>query len=260
MKAKTRKILTIATILLAILTVFSLIMICVELKNGQRDIEAFDELYKLVSESVNEGEANLSEEIIESTEDKEGNAIDRPVINLPLLIEQNEDCIGWLWVEGTLINYPVMHTPSERHKYLHKNFYGDNSKSGVPFLDEACTLDGDNLIIHGHNMLNGTMFATLKYYLEKSFCDAHPTIELQTPDETATYEIYAVLLIKSDNVWYSFTNEDEDADLKFLIGHAKDSALYTTDITPDINDKFITLSTCYGRNDEDRLTVIGVKK
>ncbi len=260
MKAKTRKIITAVIILLALLTVFSLVMICVELKNRQRDIEVFDELYKLVSESVDESEADSSEEITESTDENQAPAVNRPVINLPLLIEQNEDCIGWLWVEGTLVNYPVMHTPNERHKYLHKSFYGDSSRSGVPFLDEACTLDSDNLIIHGHNMLNGTMFATLKYYLDKSFCTAHPTIELQTPDETVTYEIYAVLLNKADDVWYSFTSEDIEADFNFLIGHTKDLALYTTDITPEAGDRFITLSTCYGKNDDDRLTVIGVAK
>ena len=73
----------------------------------------------------------------------------------------NNDCFGWLSISGTNINYPVMHTPNNPQEYLHKNFYGEYSQNGVPFLDSRCAEDSSNLIVYGHNMNNGTMFADL---------------------------------------------------------------------------------------------------
>ncbi len=63
------------------------------------------------------------------------------------LISMNPDCFGWISIAGTNINYPVMHTPYNPQKYLNRNFYGEHSQSGVPFLDSRCTADSINLII-----------------------------------------------------------------------------------------------------------------
>ena len=71
--------------------------------------------------------------------------------------------------------------PNDPQKYLRKNFEGKYSVSGVPFLDYRCTPD-TNLIIYGHNMKNGTMFSDLKKYLDKTFREQHPVIELETAD------------------------------------------------------------------------------
>ena len=88
--------------------------------------------------------------------------------NLTPLFEANGDCIGWICIPNTAVNYPVMFTPEEPQKYLRKNFEGEYSVSGIPFLDGASTPECDNLIVYGHNMKNGTMFSDVTQYRDNS--------------------------------------------------------------------------------------------
>lgn len=150
--------------------------------------------------------------------------------NLAPIMEQNRDCIGWIYIEGTAVNYPVMYTPNDPQKYLRKNFEKKYSVSGIPFLDYRCTLD-TNLIVYGHNMKNGTMFSDLKKYLDKSFREQHPVIELETADGVRYFTVTEV--IKTD-IYDKRYEEIEVTD-----GRQK-----------------LILSTCYGSAKSGRLLVI----
>ncbi|MCI5503401.1 MAG: class B sortase, partial [Eubacterium sp.] len=108
------------------------------------------------------------------------------------LFEANGDCIGWICIPNTAVNYPVMFTPEEPQKYLRKNFEGEYSVSGVPFLDGASTPECDNLIIYGHNMKNGTMFSDITQYRDKAYFEEHPYIELETADGLKVYQVFAL--------------------------------------------------------------------
>ena len=121
------------------------------------------------------------------------------------LISMNSECFGWINISGTNINYPVMHTPSNPQKYLNRNFYGEYSYSGTPFLDARCSADSTNLIIYGHHMNNGTMFADLCNYTDYSYFSEHPTVVLETKDGVFAYSVFSVMKVKSDDVWYKFT-------------------------------------------------------
>ena len=121
------------------------------------------------------------------------------------LISMNSECFGWISISGTNINYPVMHTPSNPQKYLNKNFYGEYSYSGTPFLDARCSADSTNLVIYGHHMNNGTMFADLCNYTDYSYFTEHPTVVLETKDGAFTYSVFSVMKVKSDDDWYRFT-------------------------------------------------------
>lgn len=79
------------------------------------------------------------------------------------IFEQNNDFFGWLQIEGTAVDYPVMHTPEDPEYYLRKNFDGDYSVSGVPFITSECYEGCGNYIIYGHNMKNGSMFNSMSY-------------------------------------------------------------------------------------------------
>ena len=81
--------------------------------------------------------------------------------DIAALKKKNTDCIGWVRVPGTDIDYPIMWTPNDPEHYLHLDFYGSCSDYGVPFLDHRCDLDRDNIILYGHNMFDGTMFTDL---------------------------------------------------------------------------------------------------
>lgn len=175
----------------------------------------------------------------------------------PTIYSGNPECIGWLSIEGTNLSYPVMHTPDEPTKYLNRNYYGDYSSAGVPFLDARCDLsNSDNLIFYGHRMKNGTMFSCLKKYTDKSFRDSHSTVTLQTEDGVFNFEVFAVVSTDKVDRWYCFTNAVSAAEYDSMIDYAIDHSLYDTGIRPAQGDRIISLSTCYGSGKDGRLIVI----
>ena len=175
------------------------------------------------------------------------------------LLSINPDCFGWLSIAGTNINYPVMHTPDNPQKYINKNFYGEYSQSGVPFLDSRCTEDSSNLIVYGHNMNNGTMFAELCNYTDYAYFTHHPTVVLETKNGISAYIVFAVMKAKSDDDWYKFITADTKRDYDSKIKYAKEHSLYDTGMKLEYNKQLITLSTCYGGNSDNRILVLAVE-
>lgn len=149
--------------------------------------------------------------------------------NLAPLFEKNTECIGWIYIEGTNVNYPVMHTPENPQKYLRKNFDGEYSQSGVPFLDARCSVDGGTAIIYGHNMKNGTQFSDLKKYLDAGFRNSHLTIEFQTE---AGIRYYTVVDVIKTDIYDEIYNQI------------------------NLEDNTLILSTCYGSAKSGRLLII----
>lgn len=175
------------------------------------------------------------------------------------LLSINSECFGWISIAGTNINYPVMHTPSNPQKYLNKNFYGEYSYSGTPFLDSRCSADSTNLIIYGHHMNNGTMFADLCNYTDYSYFLEHPTVVLETKDGAFSYSVFSVMKVKSDDDWYKFTTVGTEKSYNSRIEYAKEKSLYETGFTPVYGQQILTLSTCYGYNQDDRILVLAVQ-
>lgn len=175
------------------------------------------------------------------------------------LLSMNSECFGWISISGTNINYPVMQTPSNPQKYLNKNFYGEYSYSGTPFLDARCSADSTNLVIYGHHMNNGTMFADLCNYTDYSYFTEHPTVVLETKDGAFTYSVFSVMKVKSDDDWYRFTTVGTEKSYNTRIEYAKEKSIYNTDITPVYGQQILTLSTCYGYNQDDRILVLAVR-
>ena len=126
-----------------------------------------------------------------------------------------------------------MHTPSDPQKYLRRNFYGKYSQSGVPFLDGRCDIQSTNLIIYGHNMKNGTMFADLKKYVDKDFLSAHRTVKFETADGVQTFTVTEVLKTNISNEWYNRISAEDGRQL--------------------------ILSTCYGSGKDGRLLIIAAE-
>lgn len=175
------------------------------------------------------------------------------------LLSMNSECFGWISIAGTNINYPVMHTQSNPQKYLNRNFYGEYSYSGTPFLDARCSADSTNLIIYGHHMNNGAMFADLCNYTDYSYFTEHPTVVLETKDGAFAYSVFSVMKVKSDNDWYKFITTDLDKTNQKWVSYAKTKSLYNTEITPVYGQQILTLSTCYGYNQDDRILVLAVR-
>lgn len=188
------------------------------------------------------------------------------VIDLSELQQENKDLVGWINIPGTEIDYPVMHTPKDGDYYLRRNFSGKNSLSGVPFIDETCSIDprSDNIIIYGHNMKNGSMFSDLLSYEDKKFWEEHKEIFFHTFEGMQEYEILAAFPINAlagskPEQYYSvsFLNEEEFGN---YINKIQKESLYSTGIGADYGDELLTLSTCSYHVEDGRFLVISRKK
>ena len=177
---------------------------------------------------------------------------------------ENPDTAGWLSIDGTVLDYPVMYTPEEPERYLRRDFYGEDFRGGVPFLEDACSLDpeSDNLIIYGHNMKDGTMFRTLMSYTEEDFWKEHPQVEYATLTEARTYDILAVfydrVYYKYEDVFkfYQFIDAKDAEDYDRAIAYYKENALYDTGITAEYGDRLLTLVTCSYHETNGRFVLV----
>ena len=172
------------------------------------------------------------------------------------LTSTNSDYVGWLSIPGTVINYPVMFSPSEPERYLHLDYYKQYSYSGTPFLDARCDPNEGNLIIYGHNMINGTMFGSLKSYRNENYLNSHKTIFLELSDGVHMFEIMSAVTLEKDDPWYSFlhaSSADEEAawsrDLQSKHG-------IHTGTVASRTERLLTLSTCTGNRRTERMIVV----
>lgn len=178
--------------------------------------------------------------------------------NITALAYENSECIGWIYIDGTKINYPVMHTPDDPQKYADKDFYGNSSVSGVPFMDSECTVDSDNIIIFGNGTENGTMFADIRKYKDKSFCSKHPEIEFETEDGCETYTVFSAAKVSDDDEWYKYINFGSKDEFDGMIEYLNKKSLYDTGIVPEYGQKIITLSVT-GNKKSDSFIVAAVR-
>jgi sortase B len=183
------------------------------------------------------------------------------------LAAKNSDMIGWLEIPGTVINYPVMYTPNDGEGgeyYIHRDFDGNYSASGVLFVDKACDpVNGDNQIIYGHAMKNGTMFGELNRYEEKSYWENHKYIYYDSLTEEHVYQVVCAfnsrVLDKDERGfrYYSFTGSggDEQA-FDNYVSSIMSRRIYDTGVDVKFGDKLITLSTCAYYVEDGRFVVV----
>lgn len=179
------------------------------------------------------------------------------------LWEQNQDLAGWISIEGTAIDYPVMHTAQEEEYYLRRAFDRSDSISGTPFLASGCFVGCGNYIVYGHNMKDGNMFASLLDYADISYWEDHPMIRFDTLEEAGTYQIlaafYADVSLSESGVafpFYEYTDLRDAAAFQEYLTQVQDAALYDTGVTAEPGDQLLTLSTCSYHTSDGRFVVV----
>ncbi|MBR5577864.1 MAG: class B sortase [Lachnospiraceae bacterium] len=182
------------------------------------------------------------------------------------LYSQNKSLIGWLKIDDTNIDYPVMQTVNNEY-YLDHNYNQKYDKNGSIFLDKDCdiTKPGTNMIIYGHHMKSGKMFGKLNLYSSKEYYENHKYIQFDTIYEEGVYQVMYVFRSRVYNEndivfkYYRFfevsTPEEFDSNMKEM---AKLS-LYNTGVTATYGDKLITLSTCDNTEEDGRFVVVAKK-
>lgn len=178
------------------------------------------------------------------------------------LYEENADLVGWLSIEGMVIDYPVMQNEDDKY-YLHHDFYGQDSKYGCLYVKEQADLDdGTNFIIYGHNMRDGSMFGDLDFYLKESFYEEHSRVSFDTLYEERVYEIVAVFRSQVYNIedevfkYYQFYQADTREEFDAFYSNIKELSLYDTGVEAQFGDTFLTLSTCASHVEDGRLVVV----
>ena len=176
----------------------------------------------------------------------------------------NNDLAGWISIEGTAINYPVMYRPADKDYYLHRNFYEEYEKRGpgAIFIREVCDpfKPSDNVVIYGHYKQNGSMFHDLHGYYRKSFWQEHQFIQFDTIYERHTYQIVAVFKTNVDAQdffpYHKFNDAENEQEFADFISKVKRMSFYDTGVTAEYGDKLITLSTCEYTLSNGRLVVV----
>ena len=222
--------------------------------------KAEDEFAQL-AEIVEQAEDTPEEDTDKTGETEEQSPLER----YRELFDRNNDMAGWITVDGTQINYPVMYTPDNPDFYLKHNFEKEYSDYGVPYIAEHCdpAEPSDNVIIYGHHMKNGSMFTGLMEYESKEFYEKHKTVRFDTLTETAEYEIVTVFktTVYDDTgyKYYLFSNAEKPEEFTEYIEQCKSLALYDTGVTAEYGDKLLTLSTCEYSKTNGRLVVVAKK-
>ena len=221
---------------------------------------------KIETEAENIDEINCNNKSIAVTqESKKSQNFKENTFNLQKLRNINPDIVGWIKIEGTNINYPIM---QNENYYLYKDFYKNDSSYGTPFLASSCNINtSENLIIYGHHAKNGSMFANLNKYKNKNFYKNHRIIKLYTFEDKNTvlntYEIAYIFktVAYSDNgfKYYNFYNLQSIEDFDSFILNCRKIQLYDTDVVPKYGDKFITLSTCEYSQKNGRMVIVARK-
>ena len=184
----------------------------------------------------------------------------------------NEDFVGWLRIEGTVLDYPVMQTSTDNaNYYLYKDYNKNNSAQGTIYAREECDVykPSDNVTLYGHTVKDGSMFYCLHNYTAKATWDNNSLIFFDTFDpktekvEYHTYKIFAVFKTSANLgegfSYHKFENAKDQKEFDDFVSTCKKLAFYDTGVTPQYGDKLLCLSTCEYTLDNGRLVVAAVR-
>ena len=197
-------------------------------------------------------------------------SIHKSSVRLPDVLEEyrtlyskNKKLIGWLKIDDTNIDYPVMQTENNEY-YLDHNFNQEYDKNGSLFLDCDCNVypRSTNMIIYGHHMKSGSMFGNLQQYAKESYGKKHSVIEFDTIYEKATYQVMYVFrsqVYNEDDVvfkYYQFIEANSEEEFNFYMKEMASMSLYDTGVTANFGDSLLTLSTCDSSQTDGRFVVV----
>lgn len=179
------------------------------------------------------------------------------------LHNKNKKLIGWIKIDDTMIDYPVMQTVNNDY-YLNHNFNQEEDRNGCIFMDYQCdVIEGcDNIILYGHHMQSGKMFGTLNKYSNENYYKEHPKIQFDTIYEKGQYEVMYVFRSKvysEEEItfkYYQFINAGSEQEFNSYMNEMAALSLYDTGVTAVYGDQLLTLSTCDYQENDGRFVVV----
>lgn len=253
-----RKIIcVILTLILVFSASFAGYQIFREYSERQESADTYTDLEDLISfPEVPPSEEN--DETVSTESGKTELAPAGPAVDFTELTSINDDCVAWIYIEGTAVNYPVVQG-SDNSYYLKHLFNGKWNSAGCIFLDSRVSDDisDRHSIIYGHHMKDGTMFSGLTKYKKQAYYEEHPEGLLITPERTYRIEFFAGYVASvEDPAWKIGFESDED--FETWIKEVKKSSWFTSLLSPAVTDRILTLSTCSYEFDNARYVLHGI--
>ena len=256
------KVSKIILMLLIVVLAISSYFFIKELVKNKKETDIFDDLQEIVENPENTTNENQFTDILEK---EEGNLSSENTYNLENIAKINSDIVGWIKIEGTNINYPIMQNGDY---YLHKDIYKNYSSHGTPYLAFYCDVKkSDNLIIYGHHMQDNTMFSQLEKYKNYNFFLNHKYIKFYTIEDGRTIENTYEVMIAFKTIaysdagfrYYSYTDFQNYEDYEGIVENCRNLEFYYTGVVGTHQDKYITLSTCEYSQKNGRMVVVAKK-
>ena len=182
------------------------------------------------------------------------------------LLNKNKKLIGWIKIDDTNIDYPVMQTTDNVY-YLEHNLNQEYDKNGSIFMDKDCNVlkPSTNYIIYGHHMKSGNMFGKLDLYEDEDYCREHPYIQFDTIYEKGTYEVMYVFrsrVYSEEEIvfkYYQFIDANSEQEFNSYMSEMESMSLYDTGVRAEYGDQLLTLSTCDYQEKNGRFVVVAKK-
>lgn len=179
------------------------------------------------------------------------------------LYNKNRRLIGWLKIDDTIIDYPVMQTTNNEY-YLDHNFNQEKDNNGSIFMDKDCAAwpRSQNLILYGHHMRSGKMFGDLEKYAKESYYKEHSVIQFDTIYEKGVYQVMYVFrtkVLKENEIafkYYQFIDANSGEEFNSYMKEMEEMSLYDTGVTAGYGDDLLTLSTCDHSQTDGRFVVV----
>jgi sortase B len=183
-----------------------------------------------------------------------------PLPQYQQLYAQNPELAGWLRIDDTVIDYPVMHTPENPEYYIRRNFDKKSSSAGCLFLqgDADPFLPSDNLTVYGHHMKNGSMFGYLTRYRNQGWYDTHPVMWLVTPEAVYQIDVLAGRTVSASDGAYTIYNSEET--FRPWLEDFVSKSDFRSETAVEDAAQIIALSTCTYTYDDARYVLVGALK
>lgn len=203
-----------------------------------------------------------------------------------LMLKKNKDYAGWIRIANTGVDYPFVKDPGEIYEgqsyydneyhnpnsyYLHKNFNRDYEFAGALFMDYRNEFgaveetQSENIVIYGHNMLDLTMFGSLRqYYNDYDFWKKAPFIELSSNYENYDYVVCGNSITsgykESDFVYWDMEELDTKENFDYFVQKMREKQIFDTGVDVEYGDKLLTLSTCYGASENNMRFILVARR
>lgn len=258
---KTKLIISIVLVVLILICVAAIAIPAIKKNQAKKKYEYLQMAAVKEQESSGVPDVNLPETPIADKYE------DFPSINFEPLWEENKDVVAWIRIPDTQVDYPILRkqdaeSPYDTY-YLNATIDGTQGLPGSIYMEpcNSSNFQDYNTVIYGHNMKDRSMFGGLREYASEEYAKEHSYVYIVTPEKNFVYEVASAVYMDDRHLMFGvdyLSEEGRQAYLDTLTENSDSRNMYRSDVTITPDDRWITLSTCVGDEDDRRLLITAV--